>query len=563
MPMKRLTLTSQNALIAKSERSGRAFADVLAEHGYSYDSLRYCDTARDYIFPSRAFIPVDERPAMANGIPCVSFFSGAGGMDIGFECAGFNTLADVEINRTFCDTLRKNGAKNVIGPPDFSGDASQREEIIFQLEKLGIQKNFPGVFHGGPPCQSFSIAANQRFSKSGINFKRTGFHHEKYGNLLFDFIHVIEHFMPEVFLIENVEGLLTIDGGEQVKRACSILKVAGYLVTPPRVINAADYGVPQNRLRTMIIGSRLGSFVFPQPCEEVIPSSSVFCRPLDGVPNHITRLHNASSIKRYMQLDYGKRDHFGRVDRIDPDLPSKTIIAGGTGGGGRSHLHPYIPRTMSARECARIQTFPDQYEFTGPVARQFTQVGNAVPPLLAYEMACAIYKSIYQGRETAADSPTWIISYSNYAQVHPKQKTIQLEFVLSENELRTLDSDPVVLQGTYRKTCRAWIERNLCYNFPITMEEFAHRPELRKIKYLLLTREKDRPLFYAVTGHDWATSGDLQTLGYPAKARTPKSKRYLLLRLSAVPNDVAHIQPLKGSGKAGQIARICRSGFSK
>ena len=96
-----------------------------------------------------------------------------------------------------------------------------------------------------------------------------------------------------------------------------------------------------------------------------------------------------------MVLDFGKRDKLGRVDRLDPMKPSKTIIAGGTGGGGRSHLHPFIPRTMSVRECARLQTFPDDYVFTGPVARQFTQCGNAVPPVLAYEMASAIYRSIY------------------------------------------------------------------------------------------------------------------------------------------------------------------------
>jgi hypothetical protein len=110
---------------------------------------------------------------------------------------------------------------------------------------------------------------------------------------------------------------------------------------------------------------------------------------------HVTRKHEAESIERYMRLGFGGRDKLGRVDRIDPFRPSKTIIAGGTGGGGRSHLHPYIPRTMSVRECARLQTFPDTYVFSGPVARQFTQVGNAVPPVLAYVMAKAIYESIY------------------------------------------------------------------------------------------------------------------------------------------------------------------------
>ena len=95
-----------------------------------------------------------------------------------------------------------------------------------------------------------------------------------------------------------------------------------------------------------------------------------------------------------MILNYGQRDKLGRVDRLDPREPSKTVIAGGTKGGGRSHLHPFHPRTLSVRECARLQTFPDDYEFTGANARQFTQVGNAVPPLLAYKLACAIKEAI-------------------------------------------------------------------------------------------------------------------------------------------------------------------------
>ena len=94
-------------------------------------------------------------------------------------------------------------------------------------------------------------------------------------------------------------------------------------------------------------------------------------------------------------LNYGERDKLGRVDRLDPNLPSKTVIAGGSSGGGRSHLHPYIPRTLSVRECAQIQTFPDDYIFKGPVARQFTQVGNAVPPVLGSQLGTAIFKSFF------------------------------------------------------------------------------------------------------------------------------------------------------------------------
>ena len=392
----RFDFESQRRLLADCINGGNALDERLREQRTGYDALVYADEASPRILSRLPdFLPVNERPKVANGIPCVSFFSGAGGLDIGFECAGFKTVADVEIVPMFCETLRKNGHKAVLGPPVATGDMSDPKMVIRQLEAIGIPRNFPGVFHGGPPCQSFSIAANQRFNKAGENFKRTGFSHAKLGNLLFCYIEVICHFKPEVFLVENVDGLLTIDGGVQAAHACDILREAGYDVTPPQVVNAADYGVPQRRMRTIIVGSRVGHFEYPEKVREQLPAGCVFKRGLKGLPNHQTRAHSAESVRRYMVLDFGKRDKLGRVDRLDPMKPSKTIIAGGTGGGGRSHLHPFIPRTMSVRECARLQTFPDDYVFTGPVARQFTQCGNAVPPVLAYEMALAIYRSIY------------------------------------------------------------------------------------------------------------------------------------------------------------------------
>jgi DNA (cytosine-5)-methyltransferase 1 len=112
--------------------------------------------------------------------------------------------------------------------------------------------------------------------------------------------------------------------------------------------------------------------------------------------NNETRDHKAESILRYMKLDYGQRDQLGRVDRLDPALPSKTVIAGGTKGGGRSHLHPEIPRTLSVRESARLQTFPEDFVFLGPTARQFTQVGNAVPPVLAAQIGISVLNSYFR-----------------------------------------------------------------------------------------------------------------------------------------------------------------------
>lgn len=182
----------------------------------------------------------------------------------------------------------------------------------------------------------------------------------------------------------------------RIKKALDDLASDGYTITEPRVLNAANYGVPQNRMRWIVAGTRKNTnIILPEPTATVTPCGSVFLRSTENAKNHVTRKHTAESICRYMKLPYGGRDKLGRVDRLDPRLPSKTVIAGGTKGGGRSHLHPFVPRTLSVRECARLQTFPDDYIFTGANARQFTQVGNAVPPLLAYKLALAIKHSVF------------------------------------------------------------------------------------------------------------------------------------------------------------------------
>ncbi|WP_457649654.1 DNA cytosine methyltransferase [Profundibacter sp.] len=332
---------------------------------------------------------------IAKGIPIVSFFTGCGGMDLGFEAVGFKHIAAFEFNEIFCKTLRVNRPKwKVFGPPHFNGDVSKTEEIIEQLAPV-ITSPFEGIFVGGPPCQPFSIAANQRFSKSGENFKRVGFAHEKNGGLLFDFVNFVVHFSPKVFVIENVPGLRDLDDGEQLGEAIRILQNAGYNVEEPEVWDAADYGIPQFRQRMFVVGSRTqGLFEMPQKRDHVGCGSVLDDIPI-GLENHETRKHAVGSVARYRVLDYGKRDQLGRVDRLTPTRPSKTVIAGGTNGGGRSHLHPEVPRTLSVRECARLQTFPDNYKFLGPTARQFTQVGNAVPPVLAATLATQIAKAFF------------------------------------------------------------------------------------------------------------------------------------------------------------------------
>lgn len=392
---KSIKLSEQLRLLSRATRSATPLSEVLEVAGWTFDDLIYRQSNSSK-WRGRKPKLLSEFECLKAGPPVVSFFAGCGGMDLGLEAVGFRHVAAFEINELFCKTLRKNRPSwSVVGPPLHAGDVSDFAGIV-QILTNKISIPFEGLFVGGPPCQPFSIAANQRFAKWGENFKRTGFSHEKNGNLLFDFVRLICEFKPKAFVIENVPGLRDIDNGDQLAAAIYQLNACGYNVEKPFIVDAANYGVPQQRLRLFLIGSRAArSFQYPSPCSEPIGCGSVLTSKIRKLPNSETREHQAESIRRYMELSYGQRDQLGRVDRLVPPLPSKTVIAGGSGGGGRSHLHPEIPRTLSVRECARLQTFPDDYIFVGPTARQFTQVGNAVPPVLAAQIGRSIIDSYF------------------------------------------------------------------------------------------------------------------------------------------------------------------------
>ncbi len=335
----------------------------------------------------------------------ISLFTGAGGLDLGFETCGAETVFASDILEPACDTLKLNRPNMfVYGPPEYSGDVN---DLTWDFIKkgTGLKKGETDIFIGGPPCQPFSAAAMQRFLKSDARYKRKGFTCNEKGNLVFRFVELVLDIKPKVFLIENVPGLLSIDGGESIKRIIKTFSSNGYTVSEPFVLNAEKYGVPQRRRRAFIIGyhgkkkikkpspthGKTPDLILKEFCT-VAQALHKFSRDLD---NAETRDHKPDSLKRYKKLEFGQREKKGRVDRLDPNLPSKTVIAGGSNGGGRSHLHSYQARTLSVRECARLQTFPDDYIFAGSSARQFTQVGNAVPPLLGEILARSMLKEFF------------------------------------------------------------------------------------------------------------------------------------------------------------------------
>lgn len=382
----------QRKLLEQSLLQDIPLNELIRQNQMSYDDLIYIHHDKKP-FEKRKNLVLSDFQKKENHIPIISFFSGAGGLDLGFEAAGFQHSMLIEKIPLFCETLRLNRPNWSV----FNADVSETEEMVELIRNNIGSLSFDGVFIGGPPCQPFSIASNQRFSKTDKNFKRVGFEHKQNGNLLFNYVELIKIFRPKVFLIENVSGLMDIDNGKQLASVYCDLQQQGYLIYKPQIINSEYFHVPQQRIRLFIIGY-LGNKKFSplQPTNTPLACGNTFETPIINQHNHITREHSAESILRYMELAYGQRDKKGRVDRLDPSKPSKTIIAGGTKGGGRSHLHPYIPRTLSVRESARLQTFPDDYIFTGAVARQFTQVGNAVPPILAAQLATAIKHSYFE-----------------------------------------------------------------------------------------------------------------------------------------------------------------------
>jgi len=350
-------------------------------------------------------------------IKAVSLFSGGGGLDLGMEAVGIRVAAASDLEEYACSTIRQNFPHTlVIGPPSHDGDIKNHAPAKF-LRLAGLHVSDLDVVVGGPPCQPFSIASNQRFLKQDARFKRRGFADEIKGGLIEQFLHFVAATKPTCFIMENVPGILEIDNGRALGNLLDIVASSGYKISPPAILDSVNFGIPQRRRRCFILGTRRQTPpLLPKASSEIpgmpnVPRTSV-AHALLGIsprcPNHVCRNHEIASIERYKKLAFGERELLGRVDRLDPTAPSKTIISGGSNGGGRSHLHPFIARTLSVRESARLQTFPDNYAFSGSIARQFTQVGNAVPPFLAAQIFFFILTQVFRIKSAPPAPPSYL-----------------------------------------------------------------------------------------------------------------------------------------------------------
>jgi DNA (cytosine-5)-methyltransferase 1 len=324
----------------------------------------------------------------------LELFAGAGGLAVGMEMAGLKCVALNEIDKWACQTLKKNRPKwNVLEGDIKSFDFSEYHNKV-------------DVVTGGFPCQAFSYAGK----KLGLADAR--------GTLFYEFARVVQEVNPLVCIGENVRGLLSHEGGKTLKGMISILDEIGYNVVPVDVLKAVNYRVPQKRERLILVGIRKDikiQFEYPKPYKKVytlkdalkkgelfnsnVPKSTGAKYPKSKVevldlvpPKGYWRDLPLKIQKKFMggsfYLGGGKT---GMARRIGWDEPCLTLTCS-PAQKQTERCHPDETRPFTVREYARIQTFPDDWQFEGSIAQQYKQIGNAVPVNLGKEVGYSIIK---------------------------------------------------------------------------------------------------------------------------------------------------------------------------
>lgn len=336
----------------------------------------------------------------------IDLFSGVGGLSLGFEMEGFKSVVAIDFWDDAIKTYNHNRKEKV----GISMDITKfNDELLPNIVK---EHTIDGII-GGPPCQGFSTA---RLSNAT---EEVGKINESRNQLYLEFFRAVEMVKPKFFLIENVRGLVSANKGAFVKDITERFGCIGYNVSY-KILNASDYGVPQNRQRVFFIGLLEQEFEFPGKFDYKISTKEALMDLIDSnedevqnysspsvneyqkimrngkktVKNHEVTIHNEQTINVISMVPNGGnikslppeywniRKYNKAFQRMNSELPSNTIDTG-----HRNYFHYEANRIPTARESARIQSFPDSFEFLGTKGSQYKQVGNAVPPLLAKVLA--------------------------------------------------------------------------------------------------------------------------------------------------------------------------------
>lgn len=337
----------------------------------------------------------------------IDLFCGAGGMSYGFEMAGFRPVLAIDNWQDALDTYIYNNPRVTTLCADLSVIDVRKVASDFRIKEVDL-------IIGGPPCQGFSVAGKRIV--------------EDIRNKLYkSFVSFVEFFSPEMFVMENVPNILSIGEGMVREAILADFRSLGYNVKY-KVLTASDYGVPQNRRRAIFVGAKNGDFEFPVPSvknkvtvsqalsdlpECSVNNGSEYEKPeqstyqkwarskSNGIYNHEITEHNERTQHiislvpdggNYRDLPEEYRNtrkvHIAWT-RLNSQKPSITIDTG-----HRHHFHYCFNRIPTVRECARLQSFPDNYVFLKSRTSQYKQVGNAVPPLMAAAIAEEIKRTL-------------------------------------------------------------------------------------------------------------------------------------------------------------------------
>lgn len=328
-----------------------------------------------------------------------SFFSGAGGLDLGFKKAGFNIIYANEYDKTIWETFEKNFPKTKLD-----------KRSITKIDPSEIPHNIDGIV-GGPPCQSWSAAG----SMGGIDDPR--------GKLFFNFITILSHIKPKFFLCENVPGMLAPRNLKAIENIIKLFKQSGYNVTR-HLLDASDYEVPQDRKRVIFVGYREDLNIFFRPPEPVTPFDIDKVTLKDAI-DYLKSNALPAKAKNYTNgLNCKVDNHEYMIGGFSSIFMSRNRVRGWKeqsftiqAGARHAPIHPQAPRMikvgkdemifvdgkknlyrrLSVRECAEIQTFPKNFKFYyNAVADGYKMIGNAVPVMFAYHLALRIKKDLYK-----------------------------------------------------------------------------------------------------------------------------------------------------------------------
>ena len=340
----------------------------------------------------------------------LDLFCGAGGLSYGFECAGFDILLGIDNDAKALETFELNhkGSKSICG--DIT-QITYEDHIKPLLDGKQID-----VIIGGPPCQGMSLSGPRKFD-------------DPRNKLYLSYIRLVKEIQPKAFVIENVPGLVGLFGGQIKDSIIEKLTEMGYRIEY-KILCSADYGVPQSRKRVVFVGTKVGSFEYPAINPNVVTCSMALSdlpaledelgeevseyatlpqnhyqqlmrRRSDVVLNHVAASHS-DKVKKIIALvpdggnyknlpeEYRESRNFHVAwTRFASNKPAPTIDTG-----HRHHFHYKYNRVPTVRECARLQSFPDDFKFLGNKTQQFRQVGNAVPPLMAQAIAEQVKKML-------------------------------------------------------------------------------------------------------------------------------------------------------------------------